>query len=71
MADMGTVGRCGLAAGRYEADREIAGAIIRRSDLEKVEGMTMAGYLIKDTTREERQKIDRKSFERIEGKKHA
>ena len=35
MADTGTVGRCGLAAGRYEADREIAGAIIRRSDLEK------------------------------------
>ena len=29
----------------------------------------MAGYSIKDTTREERQKIDRKLFERIEGKK--
>lgn len=31
----------------------------------------MAGSSIKDTTREERQEIDRKSFERIEGKKHA
>ena len=31
----------------------------------------MAGYSIKDTTREERQEIDKKSSERIEGKKHA
>ena len=29
----------------------------------------MAGSLIKDTTREERQKIDKKSSERIEGEK--
>ena len=31
----------------------------------------MAGYSIKDTTREERPEIDRKSFKRIEGKKYA
>ena len=31
----------------------------------------MAGSSIKDTTREERQKIDKKSFKRIEEKKHA
>lgn len=31
----------------------------------------MAGSLIKDTTSEERPEIDKKSFERIEGKKHA
>ena len=31
----------------------------------------MAGYSIKDTTREETQEIDKKSIERIEVKKHA